>query len=392
MKKINILLVIALSLFFINKASSQSMNPKMTFNNTKFDFGKIDEKGGKVTHKYIFTNTGAESILIKSVKPSCGCTTSEWTRKPVAPGATGYIVATYNPFKRPGRFNKSIRIVSNAENSPVVLYLTGEVIKKKEKLEEVYRYSMGDIRLTTKNIHFGEIKKIENSSKPKANFSISGMLSNFKEKTKYSRVIGIINTGKENVNISHRINKSDKHIDIQIVPETLKPNEKGNIFVTYDPSKVRGWGYVRSNVYLTMNKKNRGNNRLYISANIVESFSKEQIANPPKMEFIDPMSFDFGTVNQKDVVEHVYRFKNSGKSDLIIRKTKASCGCTAIAPKDKVIKPGQESSIKAVFNTRGKRNRQTKTITIITNEPGKTKGSPNSRVILKLVGFVKVPK
>ena len=78
--------------------------------------------------------------------------------------------------------------------------------------------------------------------------------------------------------------------------------------------------------------------------------------------------------------------KNEGKSNLIIRKTKASCGCTAIAPENNVIAPGESTKIKTTFNSAGKKGVQNKTITVITNDP------ENTTIILNVKGEVTVPE
>jgi len=70
---------------------------------------------------------------------------------------------------------------------------------------------------------------------------------------------------------------------------------------------------------------------------------------------------------------------------LIIRKVNSSCGCTAVSPKEKVIRPGQSSSIKAVFSSGTRVGRQNKSITVITNDPK----SPN--LVLRVTGEVEVP-
>jgi hypothetical protein len=88
------------------------------------DFGKII-KGTPVTHEFEFTNTGNTPLIIIGVKPSCGCTTPEWTKEPIPAGGTGYIKATYNAAS-PGAFNKTITISANV-NGPVVLTIKGEV-------------------------------------------------------------------------------------------------------------------------------------------------------------------------------------------------------------------------------------------------------------------------
>lgn len=92
-----------------------------------FDFGKI-VKDKPVIHVFEFTNTGTEPLIISSVKGSCGCTVTAFTNEPILPGQTGEITATYNA-KSPGLFQKGITVISNAKESPVMLYVKGEVVE-----------------------------------------------------------------------------------------------------------------------------------------------------------------------------------------------------------------------------------------------------------------------
>jgi hypothetical protein len=81
----------------------------------------------------------------------------------------------------------------------------------------------------------------------------------------------------------------------------------------------------------------------------------------------DKSEFDFGTINEGDVVDGTFKVANKGKTDLIITDAKASCGCTVPEwPKD-AIKPGDSAEIKFSFNSRGKTGKQSKTITLQTN-------------------------
>jgi hypothetical protein len=84
----------------------------------------------------------------------------------------------------------------------------------------------------------------------------------------------------------------------------------------------------------------------------------------PEMTFTS-MEYDFGTVNEGDKVSGSFEYTNTGKSDLIITSAKASCGCTVPEyDKDKAIKPGEKGSLKFVFDTHGKPEKQNKSITI----------------------------
>lgn len=86
----------------------------------------------------------------------------------------------------------------------------------------------------------------------------------------------------------------------------------------------------------------------------------------PVMKF-DKTEHDFGTIDEGDVVETVFKFTNTGKKELIISKAKASCGCTIPEwPKEPVL-PGETGEIKVKFNSYRKPNKQNKVVTLTTN-------------------------
>ena len=96
---------------------------------------------------------------------------------------------------------------------------------------------------------------------------------------------------------------------------------------------------------------------------------------------LDKREYDFGSVNEGDIVETVFKVTNSGDTDLVITDAKVTCGCTVpIWPKE-AIKPGETKDVKVRFNTSGKSNRQQKNITLITN-------TLSGREILTLKGMV----
>ncbi len=100
----------------------------MTFEKTTHEFGDVKETGGPISFDFKFKNTGDQPIIISNVQASCGCTTPDWTKTPVAPGQSGMIKAQYNPLGRPGQFNKSLTITSNAIEASTVVYIKGNVV------------------------------------------------------------------------------------------------------------------------------------------------------------------------------------------------------------------------------------------------------------------------
>ena len=96
------------------------------FMETEHDFGQVNE-GEKVTHVYEVLNTGDADLLLQSVRPSCGCTTPKYDKKPIRPGKKGSIQVVFNTKGRPGKQRKTVSVVTNTEPSTTVLTFTCEV-------------------------------------------------------------------------------------------------------------------------------------------------------------------------------------------------------------------------------------------------------------------------
>ena len=128
MKKLILILVLFIPFFTLFSQSS-----KILFENSEHNFGDINEKDGKVSHKFSFKNDGDQPLLILSVKPSCGCTTPNWSKNPINPGDEGFIIAEYNPKGRPGIFRKSLNVVTNQsiKDKPnnIYIYIKGKVLR-----------------------------------------------------------------------------------------------------------------------------------------------------------------------------------------------------------------------------------------------------------------------
>ncbi|MFN6944810.1 MAG: DUF1573 domain-containing protein [Cytophagaceae bacterium] len=123
--------IFLITLFFAFALGAQAQDGVINFNEEVFDFGAIDE-GVKATHEFVFVNTGTTPVTINHVQPGCGCTTPDWPEEPIPPGGTSKITATFDSEGRPGVFNKSITISSDATESMKTIYIKGIVIKKEE--------------------------------------------------------------------------------------------------------------------------------------------------------------------------------------------------------------------------------------------------------------------
>ncbi|MGJ8744998.1 DUF1573 domain-containing protein [Polaribacter sp.] len=95
----------------------------------------------------------------------------------------------------------------------------------------------------------------------------------------------------------------------------------------------------------------------------------------------DKTEYDFGVVNEGEIVATTFVVTNSGKTDLVITNATATCGCTVPVWPKAPIKPGESGDVSVKFNTTGKPNRQQKSVTLTTN-------TETGREILTIKGSV----
>ncbi|MBP9140956.1 MAG: DUF1573 domain-containing protein [Chitinophagales bacterium] len=94
-----------------------------------------------------------------------------------------------------------------------------------------------------------------------------------------------------------------------------------------------------------------------------------KVAAMPKttIEFTNGTEFDWGQINEGDVKEHTFTFKNTGNAPLQIDRAKGSCGCTVPDYPKTPIAPGATGEIHVKFNSKGKKGQQKKSVTIWAN-------------------------
>jgi hypothetical protein len=112
-------------------ASSQQKQAVIVVSDSSlYDFGDVKEADGPVTHVFKVKNSGDAPLVITKVTASCGCTTPDWTKEPIAPGKTGEVKATFDVNGRVGPFTKTISVFSNGSSGSYVLTIKGNVIGK----------------------------------------------------------------------------------------------------------------------------------------------------------------------------------------------------------------------------------------------------------------------
>ncbi len=350
-----------ISLAFIFQSYAQQKQAVIVFESLEHDYGTIKEDGGKADFIFDFINKGTDTLKLVSVRPSCGCTTSEYTTTPIMPNKKGFVKVSFDPLGRVGDFSKDITVITNDPNKPNIrLVIKGKVTPKVKTKADNYPQKMGNLRFRSNHLAMQDI--VFNSSKTDTLF--------------------YYNEGKKALNLS--LKDVPPHITVKIIPEILKADKEGYVLITYNAEIRKDWGLIFDWFTLLSNDSVMPEKRINVSANIVDDFTKltpEQIKNGPKIVF-ENLKYDFGNAKTGEIVKYKYVFRNEGNSDLIIRKTKASCGCTATNPEKTLLKKGESSFINAEFNSTGRQGGQHKSITVVTNDPN------NSSITLELSGNV----
>ncbi len=348
-------------MFFIGFLThSQQKDASIHFENVQHNFGSVNESDGILEHNFIFTNKGGQPLIVTDVQAGGGISVVRWTRSPVLPGDSGTIKLQFNPENKPGRFNRSIVVSATGNPSSKVIRLLGEIIPREKRPVELYPREIGSLRLRSGHISFGSV--------------IPGSFN--------SDSLEVINLSDDHLHLS--FSNIPEHVTISAVPQKLKPGEKGLLMTSYDAGQLNEWGVVTNHFRILINGLSEDRNIIYISANIQEDFStlsNEAKERAPVISFEETV-FNFGKIKQGESIDHDFVFSNTGESDLIIRRIRSGCGCTAIEPQKTLLKPGETSSIKTVFNSGGFSGRQSKGITVISNDPF----SPN--IVLRVTGEV----
>lgn len=324
--------------------------PKLEFDQTTHDFGTVQETGGKITGRFTFTNTGTEDLMLTAVRPGCGCTAANYTKEAIKPGEKGFIDATYDPYNRPGSFNKNIRVTSNApESSEQVIYIKGNVVKRPPTEFEKYGYQSG----------IGMIRLKNNSSRLQ-------LLSN----EKHLDTLLVRNFWNKAVNFTVEMLPYVREVS-RSFGEALQPATEGTIVLEYDAAKRAAIGTYNDKVGISTNDSLEQTKYFFYNVKIVEDFSgltKKQIKQSPTITWDTLAMIDFQKMNRSQKVERDFTFSNSGKSDLIVRQIQMPGMNAAYTIDKEVLKPGETATIHLTLTNNGRQGKQSGSLDIITND------------------------
>ncbi len=112
--------------------TASSPKPKykeLTFLKTIHDFGTFSDASGPKTCTFKYKNETDIPIFIRDVVVSCGCTSAQWSGKPLKPGESGEIKVTFTNDTGAMIMDKTITVYMSSRVKPATLRIKGIIVK-----------------------------------------------------------------------------------------------------------------------------------------------------------------------------------------------------------------------------------------------------------------------
>ena len=325
--------------------------PKIQFDQTTYNFGDVQQGGGKVTGRFEFTNTGDSELSLTQVKPGCGCTATNYTKEAIPPGGRGYIDATYNPGGA-APFSKSITVTTNEpENNKTVLHIKGTVVSRPPTVFEQAGYLQGKGMTRIKNT------KIAMEMKNTEVHADTFLIKNFWDKDVEVNLIDLPKSGY--------IKETYRSFET-----TLKAGEEGFMVFLYDAVKKGMFGDVSDVITIQTNDSIEPVKQLYYNLVIREDFSKldkKKLEKAPKIS-VDTTTIHFGKVKIEESSTKSITITNIGKSKLLIHSIQTFVPNILPATENATIAPGKSMVLEVKYNA-DKTGKNKDLFKIISNDP-----------------------
>ena len=322
--------------------------PKATFDKMTHEFGVVLWKH-PATATFQIKNDGDKPLVISNVTTSCGCTVADWTKEPIAPGATGVVTSTFDA-KALGHFYKDIGVYCNASARPIYLMLRGEVSADPKNYTLTHAYEIGAIRLNKAAIEFDDTNK---GDKPTMEILVANTTSDV-----YTPVLMHL----------------PPYLEAVAVPERIGKKATGKIKVTLDTDKLPKFGLTTATVYLSRfpGDKVSEENAIPVSAVLLPDFSnmsQQQRLNPPAVQ-LSATEFTVPPLAENAKKKLTVVVKNVGKSDLDITDLQVFNPALGVQLKKRVLKPGAQTKMKiTVYGKYLKKVKSAPRVLMITNDP-----------------------
>lgn len=279
-----------------------SFAQSLRFEQVAHDFGVLAEDGGTRQCRFRYVNSSETPVVILRATTSCGCTTTEFSRKPIPAKGEGEVVVTFDPMNQPGRFSRKIVVHTSSGSTP--LTISGNVTPRKRSDRELYSIDLGGGLAIDANSHaFGYV---EHGRSSRSAFEI-------------------INFADHAITLRLTATESSGLLDVRY-PSELKAGERATIDFGYAPTAERGvYGTVNDVLAVEVDGL-RSRLPIVINAIIVDNREKFAESEPPSVQLSENF-IKFGTLKcDSRCVTRRIKIENRGLSPLCVRKVECAEG------------------------------------------------------------------
>ena len=321
---------------------------QLVFAPAAWDFGTIEESGGRVSHTFTGVNRGAEPVVVLDVVTSCGCTVPEFSRRPVLPGDSTRVTVTYDPMNRPGVFSKSLGVYSSERKKIATLTVSGTVVPREKTVGEQYPFEAGSgLRLDGTLCAFTYI--YQGGQKQMA--------------------VGYANTSGRPVRLELRPRISSGLLTADY-PRSVAPGEQGEINLRYTlPAGKPHYGTIRDALEVWVDGRRRD---VSLTAHAIGADDPAAVTskNAPQAKLSD-MIVKFGPVKHSaPAVRKSFVLSNEGRGVLIVRAVEHSGRIGVGLTAGRKIAPGGSCRVELVLDPSAQEyGLLTDHLLLVTNDP-----------------------
>ena len=296
----------------------------------EYDYGTFREAAGPQKGSVRFVNKGTEPTFINSVRPSCGCTAAAYTESMIQPGDTATVSFIYNPYGRPGKFDKTVKVFLGQENRMKIVRIKGTVIGEPETLKTTYPYAVGPLRIEKTEVGVGEIRK--GSSR--------------------HLFVNVYNQSEDS--ISPQLSGNPRAVEVELTPSRLAPGDIGTLGFYLRTPLAEELGPVDYTIMLTADKDDPHSEQreLKLTANILPNpyeTANEKSANAGHI-YVPQEFADLGEVEGEGFRQFRFEIVNDGTSPLEINRVYCQNEAVRLKKAAGKIKPGKRRIVEGTVN------------------------------------------
>ena len=257
------------------------------------------------------------------------------------------ITVTYNPNGRPGRFQKTITVTSNANEPTTKLYIKGEVIPKPAKPVDQYPIKMGELSLKRKAINFGVLTQGSNKQ----------MEIEYANQTEQSVQVALVMVDAD-------------YIKTNVTLQTVEPQQTGKLQFALQSAECPLYGPITAKAYVIVNGKRDMSYEIALSANIKEDFSQLTVEERQQAPIAEvTRELNLGTIAKGKKLTTKLTLANAGINPLLVRRVIMNDQQLKFTT-PKAIKAGRKADIKIELDaTTYEPAQYSRIMTLITNDP-----------------------